>query len=52
MVPMLGWIMLPKTLADLWIVVIGYMELRKELRRYSVFGSNIIKEETLLSDSY
>ena len=50
LIPSLGWIMLPKTLADLWIIIIGYVELRIELRRQTIVSFSTTKEETLLSD--
>ena len=51
LVPLLGMLMIPKTLAYVWIVVIGYIEMRNELRGSAIVDEGVAKEEAVLSGS-
>ena len=50
-VPLLGMFMIPKTLAYVWIVVIGYIEMCSEINGLVVVVQSTTNEEAVLSGS-
>ena len=47
-VPLLGMLMIPKTLAYVWIIVIGYLEMQKELKTSAIVLCNSKRAEVIL----